>query len=161
MEYESTKLSYLRIRGCEALMKRDTPDELDSISIKCIFVGYPKEMIGYYFYYPLENKISVARNAEFFESSLTLREASGSNIDLKIIHEENTQPYENTSEQHDKVVHDDFEPYSKIVLIHRSNRIPQVPDRYGFYVNNEEHELGDHTKPPNYKATLSDSKSDK
>ncbi|GKA55680.1 retrotransposon protein, putative, ty1-copia subclass [Tanacetum coccineum] len=40
--------------------------------------GYPKETMGYYFYYPLENKIFVARNAEFFENSLTVQEASGS-----------------------------------------------------------------------------------
>ncbi|GJZ74597.1 putative mitochondrial protein [Tanacetum coccineum] len=33
---------------------------------------------GYYFYYPVENKIFVARNADFFERSLTLQEASGS-----------------------------------------------------------------------------------
>ncbi|GJR94099.1 retrovirus-related pol polyprotein from transposon TNT 1-94 [Tanacetum coccineum] len=48
-------LSYLRVWGCEALVKRDTPDKLDSRSIKCIFVGYPKETMGYYFYYPPKN----------------------------------------------------------------------------------------------------------
>ncbi|GJR77767.1 hypothetical protein Tco_0090132 [Tanacetum coccineum] len=60
---KAPKLSYLRVWGCEALLKRDTPDKLDSRSIKCIFVGYPKEMMGYYFYYLLENKIFVSRNA--------------------------------------------------------------------------------------------------
>nr|GEV52323.1 retrotransposon protein, putative, Ty1-copia subclass [Tanacetum cinerariifolium] len=40
--------------------------------------GYPKETMGYYFYYPLKNKIFVARNAEFFENSLMVQEASGS-----------------------------------------------------------------------------------
>ncbi|GJQ94588.1 retrotransposon protein, putative, ty1-copia subclass [Tanacetum coccineum] len=40
--------------------------------------GYPKETMSYYFYYPLENKIFVARNAEFFENSLMIQEASGS-----------------------------------------------------------------------------------
>nr|GEY54095.1 hypothetical protein [Tanacetum cinerariifolium] len=59
-----------------------TPNEIwhgkASKPIKCIFVGYPKETMGYYFYYPLENKIFVARNAEFFENSLTIQEASGS-----------------------------------------------------------------------------------
>ncbi|GJU07318.1 hypothetical protein Tco_1123748 [Tanacetum coccineum] len=38
-------------RGCEELVKRDIPDKLDSGSIKCIFVGYPKEMIDRYGYY--------------------------------------------------------------------------------------------------------------
>ncbi|GKB27409.1 putative ribonuclease H-like domain-containing protein [Tanacetum coccineum] len=41
-------------------------------------VGYPKETMGYYFYYPLKNKIFIAQNAEFFENSLMVREASGS-----------------------------------------------------------------------------------
>ncbi|GJS82097.1 hypothetical protein Tco_0748638 [Tanacetum coccineum] len=33
--------------GCEALVKRDTPDKLQQRSVKCIFIGYPKEMMGY------------------------------------------------------------------------------------------------------------------
>ncbi|GJZ32400.1 zinc finger, CCHC-type containing protein [Tanacetum coccineum] len=39
-------LSYLKVWGCEALVKRDTPNKLESKSIKCILVGYPKEKIG-------------------------------------------------------------------------------------------------------------------
>ncbi|GJR51874.1 ribonuclease H-like domain-containing protein [Tanacetum coccineum] len=68
-----SKLSYLRVWGCEAFVKHDTltkPDKLDPRSFKCIFVGYPKETIGYSFYSPSENKVFVAWNAEFFESKL-------------------------------------------------------------------------------------------
>ncbi|GJW77791.1 retrotransposon protein, putative, ty1-copia subclass [Tanacetum coccineum] len=64
----------------KALVKRDTltkPDKLEPRSIKCIFVGYPKEPMGYSFYYPPENKVFVARNAEFFENSLIIQEAIG------------------------------------------------------------------------------------
>ncbi|GJR43819.1 retrotransposon protein, putative, ty1-copia subclass [Tanacetum coccineum] len=86
--------------------------------------GYPKEMMGYYFYYPLENKIFVAQNAKFFENSLMVQEASRSHGLLE-------------------------------------SRIPQAPDRYGFYVDVEEYELGNLNKPPNYKAALSDPESDK
>nr|GEU74847.1 zinc finger, CCHC-type [Tanacetum cinerariifolium] len=39
--------------------------------------------------------------------------------------------------------------------------IPQAPDRYGFYVDVEEYELGDLDKPLNYKAALLDLKFDK
>nr|GEW43788.1 hypothetical protein [Tanacetum cinerariifolium] len=63
-----------------ALVKRDTLTKLDKLepkSIKCIFVGYPKETMGYSFYYPPENKVFVAMNAEFFENSLITQEASG------------------------------------------------------------------------------------
>ncbi|GKC40934.1 retrotransposon protein, putative, ty1-copia subclass [Tanacetum coccineum] len=69
--------------------------------------------MGYYFYYPPENKIFVARNVKFFENSLIVQEASGSLGPLKIsgsdeglelIQEEDTQPSENTSEEHNEVV---------------------------------------------------------
>nr|GEV47188.1 hypothetical protein [Tanacetum cinerariifolium] len=53
-------LSYLKIRGCEALVKRDTPGKLQQRFVKCIFIGYPKETMGYYFYFPPENKLVVA-----------------------------------------------------------------------------------------------------
>nr|GEU84203.1 retrovirus-related Pol polyprotein from transposon TNT 1-94 [Tanacetum cinerariifolium] len=45
--------------------------------------GYPKETIGYCFYYPPENKVFVARNAEFLDNSLITQEASGSLDDLE------------------------------------------------------------------------------
>ncbi|GKF44456.1 retrotransposon protein, putative, ty1-copia subclass, partial [Tanacetum coccineum] len=54
--------SYLKVWGCEALMKRDTPDKLEQRSVNCILIGYPKETMGYYFYFPPENNIVVASN---------------------------------------------------------------------------------------------------
>ncbi|GJU07406.1 retrotransposon protein, putative, ty1-copia subclass [Tanacetum coccineum] len=69
-------LSYLKVWGCEALVKRDMPNKIESRSIKCIFVGYPKKTMGYCFYYPLENKVFVARYVEFFETSLITQEAT-------------------------------------------------------------------------------------
>ncbi|GKA48440.1 retrotransposon protein, putative, ty1-copia subclass [Tanacetum coccineum] len=70
---QAPKLSYLKVWGCEALVKRDTltkPDKLEPRSIKCIFIGYLKETIGYSFYYPPENKVLVTQNAKFLENSL-------------------------------------------------------------------------------------------
>ncbi|GJW29304.1 retrotransposon protein, putative, ty1-copia subclass, partial [Tanacetum coccineum] len=55
-------LSYLKVWGCEALVKRDTPDKIQQRSVKCIFIGYPKETMGYYFYFPPKNKIVVVRS---------------------------------------------------------------------------------------------------
>ncbi|GJX20537.1 retrotransposon protein, putative, ty1-copia subclass [Tanacetum coccineum] len=40
--------------------------------------------MGYYFYYPLENKIFVSQNAEFFKNSFMVLEASGSHRLLKM-----------------------------------------------------------------------------
>ncbi|GJY69225.1 retrotransposon protein, putative, ty1-copia subclass [Tanacetum coccineum] len=95
--------------------------------------------MGYYFYYPLKNKIFVSRNAEFFEKSFMVQEASGShgllevsgsNEGLEIIQEEDTQPFENTSKEHDEVAPMEVEPQNVRVPIRRSARIPQAPDRY-------------------------------
>ncbi|GJS98136.1 retrotransposon protein, putative, ty1-copia subclass [Tanacetum coccineum] len=134
------------------------------------YLRYPKEMIGYYFYYPLENKIFVARNAEFFKKNLMVQEASrshgplkssGSDKGLEIIQEEDTQPSENNSEEHNDVAPIVVERQNVKVHIHRSARIPQAPDIYGFYVDVVEYELRDLDKPPNYKDALSDPRSDK
>nr|GEW69107.1 zinc finger, CCHC-type [Tanacetum cinerariifolium] len=79
LHVKAPKLSYLKVWGCEALVKRDTltkPDKLDPRSFRCIFVGYPKETMRYCLYIPSENKVFVAQNAEFFENDL---------IDLKVI----------------------------------------------------------------------------
>nr|GEV61363.1 hypothetical protein [Tanacetum cinerariifolium] len=76
---QAPKLSYLKVCGCKELVKRDTltkPNKLDPRSVRCIFVGYPNETMRYSLYIPSENKVFVARNAEFFENDL---------IDLKAI----------------------------------------------------------------------------
>ncbi|GJR28336.1 retrotransposon protein, putative, ty1-copia subclass [Tanacetum coccineum] len=64
-----------KVWGCEALVKRGTPEKLQQRSIKCIFVGYPKETMGYYIYFSPKNKIVVARYAEFFKKNLISQEA--------------------------------------------------------------------------------------
>ncbi|GKD31321.1 retrotransposon protein, putative, ty1-copia subclass [Tanacetum coccineum] len=89
---------------------------------------YLKETMGYYFYYPLENKIFVARNVEFFENRLIVQEASGSHGllessgsdgGLEFIQEEDTQPSKNTSEIHHEVTPIEFEPQNVEVPVRR------------------------------------------
>nr|GEY74417.1 hypothetical protein [Tanacetum cinerariifolium] len=126
--------------GCEALVKRDTvtkPDKLEPRAIKCIFVGYPKETMGYSFYYPPENKVIVARNAEFLENSLIDQEASGSLEDLEIIQEEDTHLSLDTNLNHEEEDLEIDEPQSDIIPIR---------------------DLGE---PANYKAALLDPESEK
>ncbi|GJY02712.1 zinc finger, CCHC-type containing protein [Tanacetum coccineum] len=147
---------------CEALVKRDTltkPDKLEPRSIKCIFVGYPKETMGYSFYYPLENKVFVARNAEFLENSLITQEASGSLKDLEII-QEDTHPSINNSLHHEEDDQEIDEPQSDINPIRRFTRISFPTNRLCLHVDAEEHELGDLVEPANYKAALLDPESD-
>ncbi|GKA89761.1 zinc finger, CCHC-type containing protein, partial [Tanacetum coccineum] len=87
-----------------ALVKHDTltkPDKLEPRALKYIFVGYPKETMGYSFYYPPENKIFVARNAKFFKNDVIDHEASGSLEDLEII-QEDIHPSLDTSLDHEE-----------------------------------------------------------
>ncbi|GJZ12566.1 retrotransposon protein, putative, ty1-copia subclass, partial [Tanacetum coccineum] len=149
---------------CEALVKRDTltkPDKLEPESIKCIFVGYQKETMGYSFYYPPENKVLVAQNTEFLENSLITQEASGSLKDFEIIQEEDTRPSINTSSHHEEDNLEIDEPQSDIIPICRSTRTRHAPNRMCLYVDAEEYELGYLSEPTNYKAALLDLESNK
>ncbi|GJX77586.1 retrotransposon protein, putative, ty1-copia subclass [Tanacetum coccineum] len=151
-------------KGCEALVKRDTltkPDKLQPRSFKCIFIGYPKETMGYSFYNPSKNKVFVARNAELFESNLIDQEASRSVEDLEIIQEEDTNPFLDTSLNHEEDDQEIDEPQSDINPIHRYSRTKHIPDRMCLYIDAEEHEFGDLGEPANYKAALLDPESKK
>ena len=75
-------LSYLKIWGCDAYVKSGFSDKLATRSIKCTFVGYPKETKGYYFYLPSEHKVFIARYATFLEREFISKESSGSKVDL-------------------------------------------------------------------------------
>ena len=44
------KLSFLKVWGCDAYVKKLQPEKLEPKSEKCVFIGYPKETIGYTFY---------------------------------------------------------------------------------------------------------------
>nr|GEV10279.1 hypothetical protein [Tanacetum cinerariifolium] len=151
-------------KGCEELVKRDTltkPDKLEPRSIKCIFIGYPKETMGYSFYYPPEKKVLVAQNSKFLENSLINQEASGSLEDLEIIQEEDTHPSIDTSLNHEEDNLEIDEPQSDIVPIHRSIRTRHAPDHMCLCIDAAEHELGDLGEPANYKAALLDPESEK
>ncbi|GKE65005.1 retrotransposon protein, putative, ty1-copia subclass [Tanacetum coccineum] len=89
---KAPKLSYLRVWGCEALVERDAPDKLDPRSIKRIFV------------------------VQEASRSHGLLKSSGSDEGLEIIQEKDTQPFENTRKEHNKVA-----PTEVRVLIHRSS----------------------------------------
>nr|GEZ08014.1 hypothetical protein [Tanacetum cinerariifolium] len=103
----------LGIIHTDVLMKRDTPDKLQQRSVKCIFIGYPKEMI----------------------------EVSGRAIDLEEIQNEDTSPSEITSEIPMEV--EGFEPpQEEEILICRFERSRRVPNRLCLNVEAKEHSLG-------------------
>ncbi|GJT68410.1 retrotransposon protein, putative, ty1-copia subclass [Tanacetum coccineum] len=121
----------------------------------------PKETMGYSFYYPPENKVFVAQNAEFFKNDVIDQEASGSLEELESIQEEDTHPSIDTSLDHEEDDQEINEPQSDINPIRRSTRTRRAPDQMCLYFDNEEHELGDLGEPANYKAALLDLESDK
>jgi hypothetical protein len=43
------KLSYLKVWGCDAYVKKNSPDKIEPKVEKYVFVGYPKETVGYIF----------------------------------------------------------------------------------------------------------------
>ena len=43
-------LAHIKIWGCPAYVKRIESDNFGAKSDKCLFVGYPNEIRGYYFY---------------------------------------------------------------------------------------------------------------
>ena len=45
------KLSFLKVWGCDAYVRKLHPDKLEPKSEKCLFIGYPKEIVGYTLYH--------------------------------------------------------------------------------------------------------------
>ncbi|GJV23446.1 retrotransposon protein, putative, ty1-copia subclass [Tanacetum coccineum] len=123
-------------------------------------LGYPKETMGYYFYFLPENKIVVARYAEFFKKSLITQEVSGRAIDLEEIQDEDTSPSKITSEIPMKVK--GFEPpQEEVIPIRRSERTHGAPTCLCLNVEAEEHSLGGLNEPTSCKAAMLDPESNK
>ncbi|GJZ33086.1 retrotransposon protein, putative, ty1-copia subclass [Tanacetum coccineum] len=151
-------LSYLKVWGCEAYVKRDSADKLQQRSVKCIFVGYPKETMGYYFYFPPKNKVIVARYGDFLERDLISQEFSGRNYDLEDYHMD-TLPSENTSEI--PVEPESLGPPPELIPVRRSERPKNAPNRLCLNMEVEDNEVGDLGEPANYRAAILDPEKEK
>ena len=64
------------------MSRRLQPDKLEPKADKCIFVGYPKETIGYTFYHKSEGKVFVAKNGSFLEKEFLSKGVSGRKVEL-------------------------------------------------------------------------------
>nr|GFC09703.1 hypothetical protein [Tanacetum cinerariifolium] len=78
------------------------------------------DQMTYYFYFLPENKIVVARFAEFFERNLITQEVCERAIDLEEIQDEDTSPSEITSKIPIEV--EGFEPPEEEVILIRRDR---------------------------------------
>src|SRR6266480_7118782 len=93
------KLSFFKYWGCDTYVKRLQPDKLEPKSEKCVFIGYPKETIGYTFYHRFEGKIFVAKNGSFLEKEFLSKEVSGRKVELDEVVLPSLELESNTSEK--------------------------------------------------------------
>ena len=75
------KLSFLKVWGCDTYVKRLRSDKLGPKS-KNVFIGYPKETIGYTFNHRSGGKIFVAKNGSFIQKEFLSKEVSGREVEL-------------------------------------------------------------------------------
>jgi hypothetical protein len=75
-------LLFHRVWGCEAYVKKLEPDKLKIKFEKCIFVGYPRETIGYTFYHPAEGKTFVAKTGTFIKKDFLAKGVRGRKVEL-------------------------------------------------------------------------------
>ena len=145
--------SFLKIWGCEAYVKRHASDKLASKSDMCLFVGYPKETKGYYFYIPYEKKVFVARNGVFLEREFISKRVSGSKTSLEEVQEPQV-----SIEPSMKILHDSqpvVESKSSAQGPRRSSRIHHEPKRYGFLITDDKTiELVDQGEPTTYHEAM-------
>ncbi|KAL4334311.1 hypothetical protein GQ457_07G006670 [Hibiscus cannabinus] len=126
-------MSFMKIWGCKAYVKHQMFTKLEPKSEKCTFVGYPKEIKGYYFYN--ENKVFVARTGVFLEKELLTN--SGKDV------EENPTDLETQP-------------------LRRSTRERHEPERYGFLVTTHgDVILVDQDEPKTYQEAVASPDSEK
>ena len=132
------KLSFLKVWGCDTYVKRLQPDKLEPKSEKCIFIGYPKETIGYTFYHRSKGKIFVAKNGTFLEKEFLLKEMSGRKLELDEVIVPSLELESSTSEKSVPVMptptreeanDDDHETSDQVTTgLRRSNRACSAPE---------------------------------
>ncbi|KAK8560278.1 hypothetical protein V6N12_013077 [Hibiscus sabdariffa] len=124
-------MSFMKVWGCKAYVKHQMSTMLEPKSHKCTFVGYPKEIKGYYFFNPKENKVFVARMGVFLEKEFLSNNGNGRNIELEEVQQQqvNEPEVEQTSQVVEKNPTDlETQP------LRRSTRERHEPERYGFLI---------------------------
>ena len=82
MVWQETKVVVFKVWGCDAYVKKLQPDKLEPKLEKSVFIGYPKEILGYTFYHATEGKRFVAKNGSFLEKEFLSKEVSGRKVEL-------------------------------------------------------------------------------
>ena len=143
-------------------MKKLQPDKLEPKSKKCVFIGYPKETIGYTFYHRSKGKIFVAKIGSFLEKEFLSKEVSGRKVELDeitistpLLESSSSQepvPVTTTpnSEEASAIDHETSEQVS--TELRRSTRVRSALEWYGNPIL--EVMLLDHGEPTNYEEEM-------
>ena len=150
-------------------MKKLQPDKLEPKSKKCVFIGYPKETVGYTFYHRSEGKIFVAKNGSFLKKEFLSKEVSGRKVELDevivpapLLESSSSQkPVPMTSTPISEEANDDDHETSDQVTTEprRSTRTRSAPEWYGNPVL--EVMLLDYDEPTNYEEAMMSPDSEK
>ncbi|KAM2611853.1 hypothetical protein TB2_031903 [Malus domestica] len=81
-------LNHIKIWGCEAYVKKLEATKLEARSVRCYFVGYPRETMGYEFNHPDDQKVFVARTAKFLENEFVLKGTISKEMEINEINNE-------------------------------------------------------------------------
>ena len=135
------KLSFLKVWGCDAYVKKLQPEKLEPKAEKCVFIGYPKETVGYTFYLRSEGKMFVAKDGTFLEKEFLSKELSGRKIELDEVVEPLLQPESSAAQEdvsveptsvEEEVNDDDHEALDQVAIEpRRSTRTRTAPEWYG------------------------------
>ena len=138
------------------------PDKLEPKSEKCVFIGYPKETVGYTFYHRSEGKIFVAKNGSFLQKEFLSKEVSGRKVELDEVIVPAPKLESCSSQKSVPVIptpiseeanDNDHETSDQVTTEpHRSTRIRSAPEWYGNHVL--EVMLLDHDEPMNYEEVM-------
>nr|GFC02513.1 hypothetical protein [Tanacetum cinerariifolium] len=109
--------------------------------------------MGYYFYFPPENNVIVARYGSFLERDLISQKFSERDNDLEDDHMD-TLPSENTSKI--PVESESLGSPPDLILVHRSKRTMRAPNRLCLNIEVEDDKAEDLGEPANYKAVMLD-----
>jgi len=135
------KLSFLKVWGCDAYVKKLQPEKLEPKAEKCVFIGYPKETVGYTFYLRSEGKVVVAKNGSFLEKEFLSKQLSGRKIELDEVVEPLFQPESSAAQKvvsvqptlvEQEVNDEDHEASDQVTIEpRRSTRTRTAPEWYG------------------------------
>jgi hypothetical protein len=161
------KLLFLKVWGCDAYVKRLQPDKLEPKADKCVFIGYPKETVGYTFYHRSEGTVFVAKNGSFLEKEFLSKEVSGRKVELDEVivppldsRTPQKEIYVKPAQTREEVDDDDNEASDQVTTEpRRSTRTRSAPEWYENPIL--EVMLLDNGEPSNYEEAMAGPDSEK